>query len=505
MFRLHFSFRLSSARILSLVLLSMSAFSCIKDTHSIEGGSLSETVPSPGHDAIVLGRMVSDPFSLENMQKAYNSLGLEGVLSPTHLYVRFMPSSPSDLSGINSLGVPLFDHPLDRIIETEGDYYTDPSPLSSLYTWLYAVVDVRSSLPEDLTCEILYECFISPEYSITKDRTITWKDIVAESFRLTGLSKGKTPLSWSTPSGTLSVRGAAAGEKDAPLQGVRVVMSKFTLVSFAITDEKGSFSSDIPLPGNVRYRVDFTDGENSIGISESKALSSSHSLGWSGDEEGSFLIGPDSDERTIRRSAAALALKDYRGFVEREGLSSVNLPEGYSLRLVSGLDSEGMPLMSGRGVPVPPGLMKEYLPGGESTVTAYCADAVLGDKCGKNLKDAYEDAAFMISASGLYSLLGPSYWGRSITSGLQSGLYGGTSSSYGQSDDVIRMWSSFLAGILYEERFGRSAPRSSDDEAMLLFLPSIHEKGVSPEEILSAISWRTTTSDELMSALGGKK
>ena len=163
-----------------------------------------------------------------------------------------------------------------------------------------------------------------------------------------------------------------------------------------------------------------------------------------------------------------------------------------------------MPLMSGRGVPFPSGLLKEYLPGGESTVTAYCADAVQGDKCGKSLKDAYEDAAFMISASGLYSLLGSSYWGRSISSSIQSGLYGETSSSYGQSDDVIRMWSSFLAGILYEERFARSAPRSSDDEAMLLFLPSIHEKGVSPEEILSAISWRTTTSDDLVSALKAK-
>ena len=504
MLQLHFNFRLSSVRILSLALLPMFAFSCIKDTHSIEGGSLSETIPSPGHDAIVLGKTVSDPFSLENMQKACNSLGHERVLSPTHLYVRFMPSSPDDLSGINSLGVPVFDHPLDRIIDTEGDYYTDPSPVSTLYTWLYAVVDVRSSLPENLTYEILYECFISPYYSITGEKTITWKDMVEESFRLTGLSKGKAPLSWSTPSGTLSVKGASAGEKDAPLQGVRVVMSKFTLVSFAMTDEKGGFCSDVPLPGNIRCRVDFTDGENSIGISESKALASSHTLGWSGDERGSFSIGADSGVRTLRRSAAALALKDYMTFIEREGLSSVNLPEGYSLRLMSGLDSEGMPLMSGRGMLVLSGLMNEYLPGGESSVTAYSADAVLGDKCGKNIKEAYADAAFMISASGLYSLLGPSYWGRSLTSGMKSELYGGTSSSYGQSDDVIRMWSSFLAGILYEERFERSAPRSSDDEDMLLFLPSVHEKGVSPEEILSVISWRTTTSEDLMSALGDK-
>ena len=493
----------SLAALASAVLLSF-AVSCVKEPRTETVSSFKEPVPASGHGAIVVSGQSQDPFSLENMQRALSSLGGTSVLSPTHIYLRFLPSSAEDISAVSSLGVPLFDHPLDCAMDTDGDYYVDPSFSSSPYTWIYAVLPVRSSIPGGLSYEILHECHISPGAKYSGNRTLSWEDIVAESFRDAGyLSENSSP-SWHIPSGKITVKGADQQGTDVPVPGLRVVMSEFTLVSSAFTEDDGTFASMVSFPGTVRHRADFSDGENFVGVGESRLPFCTWSLGWTAEEKCAFDLSSDFVSGCYKRVAAFLAIRDYISLVESEDITKVSLPDAFSVRFLPGLDSEGMPLMSGRGAKIPEELLEEYLPAGTGPLLSFSPDAVSGEGSGDDFAQVYASVSKLTAACSLFSVLGSTSWSRSVSGSLSAELYGGDPSSYGQSDEVIRMWSSLLAGIMYRQRFGRDMPRNAADKDYLLILPEFYEKGTSLKEILSAISWRTTTAEELISAISSK-
>ena len=61
------------------------------------------------------------------------------------------------------------------------------------------------------------------------------------------------------------------------------------------------------------------------------------------------------------------------------------------------------------------------------------------------------------------------------------------------------MWSDLVAGIMYEERFGRQYPVSEGDHMELL--PGLYTGGETLSEILSLITWKTATADDLLPVL----
>ena len=494
-----FSFRkCRSIAALALSVLFFLAVSCVKDTRTESVTSFKEPVPVSGHGAIVLSGQTEDPFSLENMQRAYTSLGGSSVLSPTHLYLRFLPSSVEDILEVSSLGVPLFDHPLDSIMDTDGDYYVDPSCSSSPYTWIYTVLPARGSISGDITYEILYECFISPGTKYSGTRTLSWEDIAAESFREAGFLSSSSSPAWHEPSGKITIKGADSKGSEVPVPGLRVVMSEFTLVTSAFTGDDGTFSSSVSFPGTVRFRADFSDGKNSVGMGESRLPFCTHSLGWTSEETQDFKLSSGLMDGSFKQSAAYFAIRDYIAMVEKEDIPKVTLPDAFSIRFLSGLDSEGMPLMSGRGGKIPEKLLEGYLPGGMEALLSYCPDAVSGEGSGDDFAEVYASVSKLTAACSLFPVLGSSSWSRSISGSLSAELFGGDSSSYGQSDEVIWMWASLVAGIMYRQRFGRDMPRNAADKDCLLILPEFYEKGVSLKEILSAISWKTESAEDLL-------
>ena len=125
----------------SLSLFLLLSLSCSK-TSSLPSAGVD---PMEGHDMIVLGERLSDPYSLENMTRAYQSLYPTKAdrvpISETHLYVRFLPKTESELELLSSRVEHLLDHPVDYQIIREGDYYMDPSLPQGSFTWQYAVVD----------------------------------------------------------------------------------------------------------------------------------------------------------------------------------------------------------------------------------------------------------------------------------------------------------------------------------------------------------------------------
>lgn len=91
---------------------------CVEDQ---DNGNSQDTLLKP----TVLGyHLINHPYSLANMQQAYSNLyGNATGVAVTNKYVRFKPSSPQQLSILESLDIDLYDYPLDYEVLQEGDYY----------------------------------------------------------------------------------------------------------------------------------------------------------------------------------------------------------------------------------------------------------------------------------------------------------------------------------------------------------------------------------------------
>ena len=100
---------------------------------------------------VILGEQKKNPFSLENMkialdtlkkmvsesyQTAFKAKAVDEIeLETTDLYVRFLPQDSAQYKQLmNDTTLTLFDFPLDYEITQSGDYYQDPT-LKKPFTW----------------------------------------------------------------------------------------------------------------------------------------------------------------------------------------------------------------------------------------------------------------------------------------------------------------------------------------------------------------------------------
>lgn len=150
----------------------------------------------------ILGKQKKNPFSVENMRAALDSLiayatdsessgvNLKSVseieILPTDWYVRFLPVDSTQYNTLFAdTSLTLFDIPLDYEIIQLGDYYYD-STLTTPYTWYYTTVKPGYEAPEGIKYEILSELFIvenSPDYTeeIIEDSTATLKSTIGRA------------------------------------------------------------------------------------------------------------------------------------------------------------------------------------------------------------------------------------------------------------------------------------------------------------------------------------
>ncbi len=134
---------------------------------------------------IQLGEQLENPYSVANMQKAYESLESSDklkssilasiVIVPSHLYFRFLPTDTVELNILqNDSSLELFDYPLDYEITEDGSYYQDPNITEDNITWQYTTVPVDYQFP-NIKYEVIYNCFIPDEdenkKSITEEKS----------------------------------------------------------------------------------------------------------------------------------------------------------------------------------------------------------------------------------------------------------------------------------------------------------------------------------------------
>ena len=237
--------------LLPVITAGIIAVSCKKETSSTETPTFTNETYKEG--MIQLGKKINDPYSIENMRKAYTNIApsnLKSELAPNKLYLRFLPKTEEEWDLLKSDTTLLpYDFPLDYEIDVQGMYYHDPSLPQDAITWQYTVVPVDYVIP-NIQHEILYEAFIPPHEdggTLKSSEIDFYNRLEEESFRLTGnlptpseenQLKGVT-IGWK-PKGRITVKDDLLGE--IPLQGASV-HARFTInIETCLTDADGYYS-----------------------------------------------------------------------------------------------------------------------------------------------------------------------------------------------------------------------------------------------------------------------
>ena len=219
------------------------SLSCRKETNSIDVSEL-------------LGEKLNNPYSLSNMQAAYESINRTRAGNPLKstkleancLYVRFLPKDSTDIAILQNSQLELFDYPLDYDIVVEGNTYHDPTLPKEQITWQYTTVKPGFSFP-DIEYQILDECFIPEETEETRAGGIL--DLAAELESLAILN-ANLPKKYhpeertralgfgKKPEGTIKVRNDYTGY-DEGIRGVKVRCHFFVNICSGYTDENGKY------------------------------------------------------------------------------------------------------------------------------------------------------------------------------------------------------------------------------------------------------------------------
>ncbi len=247
------------------------SISCKKEaveTNPVENSGQEKSDETEGDGFIVLGEQLPNPYAIEAMRTAYQTLIDEGVLggdeleiTATHRYVRFAPSNDEeyDLLAENP-DVELFDHPLDYEIIEDGDFYHDPSLPEEGYTYYYGVYPVNGDLP-DVPYQVLSEVFLDGEDGEDEN----YYTVEERSFELLGLwneedfgeeegVNGKTLARRYNPQGRIRFTDNDLNTT-AGLEGVKIYVRRWFKTAYTLTNANGDFWVSKRYRGRVRYKI----------------------------------------------------------------------------------------------------------------------------------------------------------------------------------------------------------------------------------------------------------
>ena len=209
----------------------------------------------------VLGKRIEIPYSIENLNRAYNSLDAETKsqinleqITPTHYYIKFSPKNVEELDILRNIKPRLIlsEEPLDYEIQEGGTYYHDPSLPEDVPTFQYSTISVERwrELSDTLSVnsEILISAYI-PDYDddLTKSlpngiNVSAYLALLKEAYKITGIpyedisTKG---AEWH-PQGTIKAFDDITGTM-VPVPGVRVRGTHLLKTHEDLTDETGYY------------------------------------------------------------------------------------------------------------------------------------------------------------------------------------------------------------------------------------------------------------------------
>lgn len=484
-------------KLLPAALLAVSCsglFNMFSEKVDIVGDTLS-------HDMIVLGDQLEDPYTVENMTKALESLYATKadryLVQTTDLYVRFLPKSDEEFDLLESLGVQMLDHPLDYEVLREGDWYHDPSIDDDEITWQYAVVNRDFIFPDDIRYEILDECFL-PENSSTKADWVDWEAVERESFILTGNGTMLEPLTkgggGSVPAGRISIVDDALGTEEIGVKGVTVSCNVFVKIAHAFTDEDGNYKMSKSFSSAPRYRLLFKN-KKGFGIGMNLLLvPASFSTMGKGDPSGvSLQVDANSERRLFERCVVNNAAYDYYESCLNKDSSIKTPPSNLRIWLFNNLDASSSVMMQ-QGALIDNSVLGEYLGVYSILVKMFLPDITLGLKNAQSYADIFATTVHELAHASHFMQAGTAFWDNYIefilmsfvTSGFVT--YGvGTEKNHGYCE-VGEMWAYYMESIYMRERYGTDKQYGTSYWFYPQILTRLDERGINRYRIFNALT-----------------
>lgn len=258
--------------------------------------ALEEIISENSDGQIVLGKKLENPYSVENMKKAYTSLMEkkknskkqylgkvltdETQIEVTDYYVKFLVENDVQKSLLVADSLNLSVIPLDVEVEEEGDYYVDESTPVEEAEWLYTSVPKDYNFHPEITYKIIEELFLFEEPETdeeTEGITISGKgniatnfllDLEDEALQLTNnweapeKGTGLLARSRATPKGWIRVINTETGEAEG-VEGVKVVTRRWFKWGRAYTTSNGYYRINKSYRRDVNYKIHF---ENKSGF-----------------------------------------------------------------------------------------------------------------------------------------------------------------------------------------------------------------------------------------------
>ena len=518
-------------------------FSCQKDelTTNLENQTEINSDLEP-KGMMVLGKQLENPYSVENMKKAYESLKSSGTLKSVTtdtfkvvtntLYIRFLPKDSSDLKTLwADTTIELFDYPMDYEIVEEGFYYHDPEIPECQPTWQYTSVPVNYQFPE-VQYEIIEECYIpeDDEEDETELKSSYLGDFYGqlefEAFRITGNLNEESTLKSSNgimakkkkPAGTIRVDNNAIKSRSSTKIGLEGVMKvkvrvhNFVKWDSKYTGEDGKYKMDKYYRTNIHYAVVF---QNETGFTVwgnwASFACANYNMGWHSNSGYSRDIYTNSD-------AWLWASVNNAAYIYREKLCpkfGVSKPPTYTtiwarnksnskwagsapmLRHVAFTDAEL------NSMDIPATFSSDdnswYLGGFLPDVFIY-----------KNTdsKTLYSIVFHELSHASHFSKVGQAYWKKYITHIVNNRGYGKGTEIYAGYTGVGEMWGNYFGnGICIRDYFGSFSGYFDYEEDW--YKPGIlmrldDNDGFTPSEIYSCLTLDVNSHMKLKSKLKEK-
>jgi len=470
-----------------------------------------DAVESLGHEMIVLGEQLEDPYSVENMEAALAAVHPVKAgrihLDPTDLYVRFLPENEDQYDILQALGLELLDHPVDYRIVKEGDYYHDPGVAEGDITWQYAVVPAGFAFPAGIRHEILDECFIADHSAATKSDGVDWEEVEREAFRMTGNAGLLAPAvrddeAAATPSGRITIMDPAHSSEPEGVKGVMVACNSFVKFSHCYTDEDGCYEMKGSFSSEPRYRLVFRNRKGfCIGFNLILLPASVSTMGTGPASGVSLDITAQSDRRLFTRAVVNNAGYDYFESCNVDGVSMKTPPSNLRIWLLHGLRSSSAVMMR-QGAFVESGLIGDFLGEYASLAEMFLPDITLGVKDLTEYSEIYSLAVHECAHASHFMQCGKSFWDAYIeyilTSFVTSGFvtYGvGTEKNHGYCE-VGEMWAYYLQTMFCRDRYG---DRSFLFGSSYWFTPQtlvyLDERGLNRYKIFAALTSDITDRD----------
>lgn len=426
-------------------------------------------------NTIILGKKLNNPYSLKNMQAAYDSLCRESgvatrsvdMLQPTHLYVRFLPKDSVDINRLDKEKLDLFCYPLDYDVEQWGDYYHDPSIPEDQPTWQYTRVPVGYDFP-DVQYEILDTCFIPEDEDEVETRmagnAFSLGDLEDAAYEHSGngdmLVKDELRAKHS-PCGTFTVYNDVTGKYEG-VSGIAVRMGKFVKWFHVYTDRDGYYFTKSTFRTDPHYWIYFDNkkgfkiGSWSVFANARLCAMGKHSnKGYSH----AFNKGSDMWAHCLVNNATYYMYENYKSYIPSDMRLWVldNSGKGSAAMLGHNTASKQKVLaVMGTSLGLGAAAVDQLIP----ALTALAPDIIVGAE-GRNAYYLYECTCHELSHSMHFKKVGKSYWNKYIDGIIElrnKRLYGtsDTDSKYSGYIGVGETWGHAMGYYMANQKLSRS-------------------------------------------------